>query len=162
VKPPPHFQRGGAALRTADCSWEQPEGDIVTLTRDGRVLDGDDELFVLDAKGRVFDGDRSPLALLEADGHLTGTDNERLGRVGFRNASPPWSKVAWLHVARDGTVVVFGADDEPMYLGRWRGCDGPTLRSCTLVTHLIVLDELRRRLATLQQPPMMVGIGVWY
>jgi hypothetical protein len=134
----------------------------VKITRDGRVLVDDDELFALDAMGRVFDGDREPLALLERDGRLTGAENENLGRVGWRNASPPWTKVAWLHVARDGTVVVFDSDDEPVYMGRWQGCEGPTLRTCTLVSHLVVLEALRRRMAMMHDPPLMMGVGVWY
>jgi hypothetical protein len=140
----------------------QREGEVIQLTRDGRVLMDDEELMAIDAAGRVYDADRDPLALLEKDGQLTGTDGEYLGRVGFRNAAPPWAKVAWLHVSRDGTVVAFGADDEPVYLGRWQGCDGPTLRTCTLVTHVLVLDSLRRRAAMMHDSPMMFGVGVWY
>jgi hypothetical protein len=159
--PPPRWAEAGASLRSADATWTQPEGDVIKLTRDGRVLADAEELFAIDATGHIFDGDREPLAMLEVDGRLKGTDKERLGRVGFRNASPPWTKVAWLHIALDGTVVVFGADNEPVYLGRWQGCEGPVLRTCTLVTHLVVLEALRRRVQ-MQEPPMMFGVGVWY
>jgi hypothetical protein len=161
ASPPARWAEAGASLRSADATWVQPEGDVVKLTRDGRVLADDDEVFAIDGAGHVFDSDRAPLAMLERDGRLKGTDNERLGRVGWRNASPPWTKVAWLHIAPDGTVVVFGVENEPVYLGRWQGCDGPVLRTCTLVTHLVVLDTLRRRMQV-QEPPMMLGVGVWY
>jgi hypothetical protein len=145
----------------ADATWEQTEGDKVTLTKAGEVLFDGDLVFVIDAAGRLFDDDHDPFALVESDGTISGTENEMLGRVGLRNASPPWSEVAWLHVAIDGTVLVFGADGGPVNVGVWRGCDGPAIRTCTLISHLFVLEAMRRR-AYVPDYPMMVGTGVWY
>jgi hypothetical protein len=53
----------------------------------------------------------------------------------------------------DGTVVYFDADGQRSSGGAWRGCDGPVLRSCTLVTQLLAIRNYRA-------PRMGMGVGV--
>jgi hypothetical protein len=60
--------------------------------------------------------------------------------VGLRNASPPWQGVAWLHIDGGGDVLWFDDDGQAHRVGRWSGCEGPALRTCTLVTHLALLS----------------------
>jgi hypothetical protein len=52
----------------------------------------------------------------------------------------------------DATVTFFDAEGDRESGGRWRGCVGPVLRTCTLITHLVALRNYR--------PPPEVGVGV--
>jgi hypothetical protein len=162
--PPANWAQGGAPLVLPDAQWTRSDGDNWTISATGEVRRDGRLLFVLDRAGRVFEEDNEAVALLESDGRVTGTDEEPLGRVGLRNASPPWSRVAWLRVAADGTLMLFDPDGEPLYAGRWRGCTRATVRACTLVSHLIWLDAVRRyaRDTSFHPRPFGVGVGVWY
>jgi hypothetical protein len=83
-----------------------------------------------------------------------------LGRIGLANASPPGRATAWLSILPDGTAVFFDSEGERSSLGSWQGCDGPKLRTCTLVTHLVLLQ---RALAARQSSfSVGVGVGVWH
>jgi hypothetical protein len=164
ANPPVHWNEGGATLLLPEANWARNDEGDIRLRRDGRVLVDGDLWLTLDSAGRVFDADREPLALLETNGHLAGNEQEHLGRIGLHNASPPWTNVAWLRVARDGTVVAFGSDAEPVHLGTWRGCNGPAVRACTLVSHLVLLDSLRGYGPPMPPPTMQpgIGLGFWY
>jgi hypothetical protein len=107
--------------------------------------------FILDAHGRVTDEDTAPVALLAPDGQVFTTDNMYAGRVGLRNASPPWGSVAWVRIESDGAVLSFDEEGKAHPAGRWSGCDGPTLRACTLITHLVLLGSVRRDRAAFYQ-----------
>ena len=132
--------------------WER-DGDPVEIRADGRVLvDGDLE-FVLDRVGRVADEDYEPFAVVLPDGQLAGLDNTSLGRIGVTNAAPPGAVEAWLAVMPDGRVVYFSTDGERNSGGVWRGCTGPMLRTCTLVTHLLAV-------ANYSGPHSGVSVGV--
>jgi hypothetical protein len=96
------------------------------------------------------------LAILSPDGRIIGTDDRALGQVGVTNAAPPWSAQAWLAVMPDGVVTHFSPEGDREPMGRWHGCQGPLLRTCTLVTHMIALRHFRA-------PPesgVSVGIGI--
>ena len=123
------------------------------LRSDGRVLIDGDLTFVLDRVGRVANEDYDPFAVLQPDGQLVGTDQLSLGRVGVTNASPPGGVEAWLAVTPDGRVTYFDTDGERTAGGTWRGCSGPTQRTCTLVTQLLAIANYRG-------PRSGVGIGV--
>lgn len=141
-----------------DAQWERGD-ESVLIRRDGRVVEGDDFVFQLDAAGRVFDEDNEAIALLNPDGSVSGPDDTYLGRVGVHNASPPWTSVAWLRVRRDGKVALYDSDGEAHHAGTWRGCVGPVMRTCTLVTHLLALEAARRYRDSVQ---VGVGLGMWY
>lgn len=133
---PPRWAEGGAPLAFGQASWNH-EGDAVEIRPDGRVFIDGDLTYVLDRVGRVADEDYEPYAVLLPDGQLAGRDNFSLGRVGVTNASPPGAVEAWLAVMPNGQVVYFSPDGERSSGGAWRGCVGPVLRTCTLVTHLL-------------------------
>jgi len=162
--PPPFWAQGGAPLDLIDAVWERNSGEPVTVSTDGRVERDGDLLFQFDAAGRVFDEDNEPIAVLGPDGHLVGTGDEYLGRIGLRNASPPWSRVAWLRVADDGALMLFNDDGRPVFGGEWRGCKAHGVRSCTLVSHVLLLDAVKRELSGAPYYPVTfgVGVGVWY
>lgn len=123
------------------------------LRPDGRVLLDGDLLFVIDRVGRVTDDEYEPFAVLQPDGQLVGTNDTSLGRLGVTNASPPGVVEAWLAVMPDGGVVYFDSDGQRTAGGVWRGCDGPVLRSCTLVTQLLAIRNYRA-------PRVGMGVGV--
>lgn len=162
--PPAGWAEGGAALVIPDARWTHPEGDPLTISATGEVRRDGKLLFLIDAAGRVFEENNEPIALLSPDGHVVGTDEEVLGRVGFRNASPPWDSVAWLRVGADGTLMLFGQRGQPVYAGQWKGCAGHATRTCTLVSHLLVLEAVKRyaRDVAFQPRPFGVGVGLWY
>ena len=150
---PPRWAEGGAPLAFANARWDRESGGAVELRSDGRVLIDGDLTFVLDRVGRVANEDYDPFAVLQPDGQLVGTDQLSLGRVGVTNASPPGGVEAWLAVTPDGRVTYFDTDGERTAGGTWRGCSGPTQRTCTLVTQLLAIANYRG-------PRSGVGIGV--
>ncbi len=162
--PPPYWVEGGASLPIPQAEWTRNRGAPVLIAKDGRVTRDGELLFNLDAAGRVFDDDNEAMAILGPDGHVFGTNEEPLGRVGLRNASPPWSHTAWLRVGTDGVLMLFDGDGQPAYGGSWQGCGDGAVRACTLVSHLLLLDALKRQMADVPYNPVTigVGVGVWY
>ena len=152
-RPPPEWAQGGSATQLGRARWERGN-DTVDLFPDGRVLVDGDTLWVIDPAGRVTDGDRDPVAVLFADGRLIGTDDQSLGIVGTMNASAPGAGSAWLTVAPSGEVVLYDTEGARASGGGWSGCQGPLSRTCTLVTHLVVLREFQRR--------SRVGVGIGF
>lgn len=150
---PPSWPEGGSVLALAPARWDRPGEDTIEIRADGHVLEDGDLLFVIDRVGRVVDEDYDPLAILLPDGRAVGTDHRLLGQVGVTNAAPPWSAHAWLAVMPDGTVTFFEPDGDREFGGRWHGCAGPVLRTCTLVSHLVALRNYR-------PPDIGIGIGV--
>jgi hypothetical protein len=155
-EPPARWAQGGAPVVIPEARFDRGKGDPILIHADGRVEEDGDLLFAIDRAGRVFDEDNEPVALLNADGSVSGRDDVYLGRVGMQNASPPWSGTAWLRVRSDGKVALYDSDGEPQYGGKWTGCEVPKTRACTLITHLLALDSARRR----QESGVQVGIGV--
>jgi hypothetical protein len=94
--------------------------------------------------------------VLLPDGHVAGTDNRLLGRVGVANAAPPDSAAAWIAVMPNGQVVYFDDEGDRSNGGVWRGCQGPQLRTCTLVTHMVAM----RRYAERSRGGVSVGVGI--
>lgn len=154
--PPARWAEGGAPLVLPDARFERGRLDAIVVRADGRVEEDGDLLFTIDRAGRVFDEDNEPVALLNADGSVSGPDNVYFGRVGMHNASPPWSGTAWLRVRTDGKVALYDSDGEAQYGGLWTGCEVPKTRVCTLVTHLLALDAARRH----RDSDVQVGIGI--
>jgi hypothetical protein len=156
---PPNWPQGGAALTIAPARWDRGGEDSVEIRADGQVLEDGDLVFVLDRVGRIVDEDYDPLAILLPDGRVFGTDQRPLGQVGVTNAAPPWAAQAWLAVMPDGSVTRFDSDGERSSLGRWQGCNGPTLRVCTLVTHMLILRHYRGEPSSGVSVGVGVGIG---
>ena len=154
---PPRWAEGGAPLALGAARWDREPGDAVELRPDGRVLIDGDVLFVIDRVGRVANDEYDAYAVLEPDGQLVGSDDVSLGRVGVTNASPPGGVEAWLAVTPDGKVTYFDSDGERTPGGAWRGCDGPLLRTCTLVTQLVAVASYR---APRSGVSLGVGVGV--
>ncbi len=153
--PPPRWQEGGATLLVAPAQWQSADGVLLRLETNGEVLQDGEVRWVVDTAGRVATAKRDPVAVLEPDGTLRGTDSEYLGQIGVHNAAPPGSAVAWLSLTPDGTVMLFDDEGERHSYGRWTGCDGPQRRTCTLLTHLALL-EWQQRAAT-----RAAAIGIW-
>lgn len=142
--PPPAWAEGGAPLAFGHAVWTQVDGSQLELDERGQVLVDGEVRMALDPVGRVVDDSNDPVALLDAEGQLFGTNSAYLGRVGLHNAAPPWSPEAWVRVTRKGAVVLFDADGDTQTAGRWQGCDGAVLRACTLLTHLVLLEAVQR------------------
>jgi hypothetical protein len=155
-KVPPRWAEGGTPLVLADARWDRGSDDVIEIKANGQVLEDGDLLYVIDRVGRVTDEDYEPVAVLLPDGHLGGTDNRLLGRIGVANAAPPDGAAAWLAVLPNGQVVYFDEDGERANGGVWYGCRGPQQRACTLVTHLIALRHYTSR----SQGGVSVGVGV--
>jgi len=153
---PPRWEEGGAPLAIPNARWDRPDEDPLEIRANGQVVEDGDLLYVVDRVGRVVDDDYEPVAVLLPDGHLAGPDGVVLGQVGVTNASPPDRFSAWLSVRPDGSVVYFDEDGGVISRGKWVGCNGPALRTCTLVTQIITLRDYVRR----QEGGVSVGIGV--
>jgi len=157
--PPLGWAEGGARLVLARAVWTQGDEDPIEIGTDGKVTSDGDVLFMIDGAGRVFDEEREAIAVLLPDGHLGGNDDTLLGRVGVTNASPPGRSTAWISILPDGNILFFDSEGERSSMGRWQGCHGPQLRTCTLVTHLVALN--RAIAASRSHVSVGVGIGVW-
>ncbi len=153
---PPAWEQGGAQLVIPNARWDRPDEDPVEVRANGQVLEDGDLVYVIDRVGRVADSDYEPVAVLLPDGRLGGSDDMYLGQVGVTNASPPDRAVAWLAVRPDGQVIYYDDDGEQSSRGRWRGCTGPALRTCTLVTQIMTLRDYARR----SESGVSVGVGV--
>jgi hypothetical protein len=144
TQPPPHWAEGGARFVTENATWTTGEGTLVQLTKDGKVIADGDHVFTIDSAGRVYDKDNEPAAIVLPDGNVAGTDDTHLGRIGLSNAAPPGGGAAWLSVFPNGEVIHYDPDGQRSTDGAWRGCTGPVLRTCTLVSHLYTLERISR------------------
>jgi hypothetical protein len=152
---PPRWAEGGSPLALGAARWERESGGPVELRPDGKVLIDGDLAFVIDRAGRVANDDYDPFAVLLPDGQLAGTGDQSLGQIGTSNAAPPGAREAWLAVTPDGKVTYFDTDGERTAGGVWRGCNGPVLRTCTLVTQLVAVQNYRS-----SRSGVGIGIGV--
>lgn len=155
-KPPANWEAGGAPLILTPARWDRPDDDPIEITADGKVLDDGDLVMVVDRAGRVVDKDYEPLALVLPDGHVAGTDNQLLGRIGHANAAPPGAAAAWLAILPNGQVLRYDEEGDRFNGGTWHGCEGPQKRTCTLVTHLLWVQDYLRS----SRGGVGVGIGV--
>jgi hypothetical protein len=153
---PPRWAEGGARLVLPNAHWQRGDEDTIEIRSNGHVLEDGDLLFVVDRVGRVVDDDFEPVALLFPDGRVAGPDDYLLGHVGVSNAAPPGRTEAWLAVMPDGNVVYFDEDGERNSGGRWSGCSGAALRTCTLVTHMVALRSYLRQ----ANSGVSVGVGI--
>lgn len=138
----------------APARWDRPDDDPIEILANGQVLEGGDVIFAIDRAGRIVNKDYDPLAILLPDGHLAGTDNRLLGRIGIENAAPPGGAAAWLAITPDGRVTYFNDDGDREDGGVWRGCNGPQQRTCTLVTDWLLVQKYVNR------PRTTVGVGI--
>lgn len=151
-RPPPRWVEGGAKLEIRRAHWER-RGQSVDLLEDGRVYIDGVHRFSIDRAGRVFEPDGEPVAVLQPSGLLIAKDDRVMGHIGIANAALPGVATAWLSIGPQGEVVRYADDGERLADGLWTGC-APAPRACTLTTHVIALDELRRR------PRVSFGIGI--
>ncbi|MFO0660831.1 MAG: hypothetical protein U0165_13505 [Polyangiaceae bacterium] len=152
ASPPIHWAEGGSPVVLSRARWDRPDGPIDVLD-DGRVLVGGSHVWTIDRVGRVVDEENSPIALLLPDGNLAGPDHKALGYIGQSNTSPPGESWAWVSIAPGGQVIRFDADGNRYAGGIWSGCEGPQIRVCALVTHLVALREQTSRSG------VSVGVG---
>src|SRR5436190_13945794 len=158
AQPPPNWSQGGSPLDIPRARWTR--GDkLIDIMPDGKVLGDGEHLFTLDRAGRVYQPDLEPVAVLQPDGRLVGKDEALLGKIGVRNSSPPGKDVAWLSIGERGEVLRFDPDGDAHVDGTWTGCD-PSIRSCTLITHIVALVETRERRSPMYGPGVGIGIGV--
>jgi hypothetical protein len=155
--PPAHWAQGGSRLDIPRARWNLGDG-VVDVMPDGKVLVDGSHMFTIDIAGRVFDVENDAIALLEPDGRLVGKDETSLGQVGLRNASPPGVQFAWLTIDDHGTVVRFDPEGGPHPAGTWSGC-GPALRTCTLVTHVMALQQARGPRGSRVRFGLGMGVG---
>jgi hypothetical protein len=150
--PPPRWAEGGARLVVANAMWTTGEGTIVQMAPDGKVIaDGD---HVPSTRPGVYDKDNEP-AIVSGQ-QRRRPDNVHLRRIGMANAAPPGGGAAWLSLLPNGQVMHFDPDGQRSSDGAWRGCAGPVLRTCTLVTHLYTLERISRA----SGGGVVVGVGV--
>jgi hypothetical protein len=154
---PPHWVQGGAPLVIEAARWDLGD-ETIEILPNGQVVRDGKVLLAIDRVGRIVDDDNDPVALLLPDGRLAGADG-MLGRVGVNNASPPGASIAWLSLLPNGQVLVFDTDGDREPYGVWHGCQGAVRRTCTLVTHVLVLQRESRRSSG---PAIGVGIGVGF
>jgi len=157
---PARWEQGGAPLVLPQARWDRPDEDPVEIQANGHVLEDGDLIYVIDRVGRIVDEDYEAIALLLPDGHLAGTDDHSLGQVGITNASPPDRMSAWLAVRPDGSVIFYDEEGEQFSRGKWYGCNGPALRTCTLVTQIITLRDYVRRSGDGVSVGVGIGIGL--
>jgi len=153
TKPPLNWQTGGARVDLTGARWNRGDSSV-EIRPDGKVVVDNDAVIGLDSAGRVFETDGDPVAVLQPDGTLVGTDNHGLGFVGPTSASLPGSEHAWFTIGPRGEVVRYDSDGDRSPDGVWEGCRGANLRTCSLVTHVILLREVQRR------PRVGIGFGV--
>jgi hypothetical protein len=154
--PPPRWAEGGAPLLIEPARWERPDDDTIEILPDGKVIEDGDVILVVDRAGRVVDEDYEPVAILLPDGHVAGTDDRLLGRIGMANAAPPGRASAWLAIMPNGQVVRFDDEGERADAGVWYGCTGAAMRTCTLVSHILEVQAYLRR------PRSSIGVGVGF
>jgi hypothetical protein len=152
--PPPQWEAGGAPLILPNARWDRAGEDSIEIKPDGKIVEDGDVIMVVDRAGRVVDEDYEPIALLMPDGHVAGTDNRLLGRVGHANAAPPGGAAAWLAILPNGQAITFDEEGERESAGTWYGCEGPQKRTCTYVMHVILVRHY------LNRPRSGVGVGV--
>jgi hypothetical protein len=152
--PPPRWEAGGAPLVIAPARWDRPDHDAIQIRANGDVYRAGDFIMKVDRVGRVVDDSYDPLAILLPRGRVIGTDDRALGRVGFENAALPGSPTAWFSILPNGQVIRFNQDGDRVPDGVWRGCSGPQMRTCALVTHILLVREYVNR------PTTSVGVGI--
>lgn len=153
-KPPQSWESGGAPVIITQARWDRSDGDVIEIRADGKIYEDGDLIMVVDRAGRIVDEDYEPVAVLLPDGHVSGTDNRLLGRVGHANAAPPGATAAWLAILPNGQALMFDEEGERESLGVWYGCEGPQKRTCTYVMHTILVQRY------LNRPRSGVGVGV--
>jgi hypothetical protein len=161
---PPRWAQGGAHLVITAARWQRGDDtvEIKPSGTSGHVFEDGKLIFVIDRVGRVVDADFEPVALLLPDGHVAGTDDFLLGRVGVSNAPPPDRQTAWLAVLPDGNVLYFDDDGARHPGGKWLGCAGTAQRTCTFVTHMIAVRDYVRQAQSGVSVGVGVGVGVGY
>ena len=157
--PPPRWQEGGASLAIGPARWNRAKHRPIEIRAEGSVYEGKRQILFVDRAGRVTDEDHEPLGILLPDGLVAGPDDINLGRVGVANAAPPNSASAWLAVMPNGEVVFFDPDGDRKAGGVWSGCEGAMHRTCTLVTHMVVMRNYRD---PYRSPSVGFGIGVGF
>ncbi len=153
LAPPPNWDQGGAPLALGTARWDR-DGDIFEIEPNGTVTEDGEVIFQIDRAGRVYYEDGNPIAILLPNGHLVGEEAKGMGEVGPVSAAFPGSAFAWLSLDPSGRVIRYDRDGGQYVDGTWTGCNGPMVKTCTLVTHMVAMREWRER------PRMRVGVGV--
>lgn len=138
--PPPKWAQGGVPLELQPAVWER-QTEFVQVQKNGYVILNDRLVFILDRNGRVHDAIGDPYAVLEPGNRLSGNNNWNLGTVTMNTATPVSGLPPWITIFPSGKVIRKDFEGYSFEDGYWSGCNGPMIRTCTLVTHLILLYE---------------------
>lgn len=142
--PPAGWQTGGQHLVAPRARWVNGEL-LVDVEPDGRVFVDGRHFFTIDASGRVYDAYNQPVALLQPDGMVIGTNDTPMGWVGAGEAILPGGEHSWL-VLMPGGLLLQSDGDAHKAFGQWLGCDhARVVQLCTLVSHVIGREMLARR-----------------
>lgn len=165
-KPPSHWVQGGTRLDLVQARWAF-DGEPVELRSRGDwaevLVDGDVEI-VIDRVGRVYDKLQRPVAVLEPDGRLIGTNEELRGIVGSSYAALPGKPNAWLSIQPQGQgqaqLTKYGSDGAPMMAGQWGGCSYTpfSMQACLLVSYLLFFEKEGDK--AMEQSPGIPGVGI--
>jgi len=146
--PPQDFPTPRLKLGQAD--WDPPSGARVVIRPNGDIYEGNQLVLIIDTTGRIFNARRQPWAQLSEDGYVFGPDELSYGHVGPQHASTFDGDHLWLTIERNGQVTFLDAEGKRTPGGRWHGCEGPMLPTCTAVTHALALRRYLR-------PPSSAG-----
>lgn len=160
--PPKGWQQGGAPLTIPRARWVN--GDtLVDIDAEGRVLIGGRHAYTVDRAGRLYDAHNNPVALLQPDGFVLGTDDDPMGWVGANEAILPGDDYSWLAIDQAGLLLRIDDDGEQRPFGQWMGCGHmTTVQTCMLLSHIIGQDIIARRRERQSGPSVGIGIGVGF
>lgn len=158
--PPAGWVEGGRSTALGPMRWVNGAYVVDVDTR-GNVYENGELRFSVDVHGRVYDPENAPVALLDGEGYVHGTDARPMGWVGGYEAILPGGEHSWLVLHRGGYLIRYDSPDDGTPMGVWLGCtDMARMQTCMLVSHVVGL-ELRER-ARRANPRVGVGLGVGF
>jgi len=158
TSPPMGWKQGGQPIAIPRARWVNGE-TLVDVGPQGRVLIGGRHALTVDQAGRVYDVDNNPVALLQSDGYVIGTDDDPMGWVGGNEAILPGEDYSWLAMDQAGLLLRTDDDGDQRPFGQWMGCRQVTQQTCMLISHIVGQRILARRRARHSGPSVGIGIG---
>jgi hypothetical protein len=159
--PPVGWQAGGAPLVIPRARWVNGE-TLIDVDAEGVVLMGGRHVLTIDRAGRIYDDYNNPVALLQKDGFLLGTDDDPMGWVGGNEAILPGDEYSWLSMDQQGLLLRMDDEGEQRPFGQWMGCQQVTQQTCMLVSHVVGQRIMARRRSRRSGPSVGIGIGVGF
>jgi hypothetical protein len=134
------WQDGGAPLKLDSAYWTR-ESSIIELRPSGEVIEDDTLLFRVDRSGRVSDAEGKPVAVLVPDGTLIAEDDTVIGWIGVAASYRADRQTPLVRMLPYGQAIVRSESGTWLAAGKWDYCEGPALRACTLVTHVVAARD---------------------